>query len=304
MKSSPLKLYHHIRLKAGDGGKGLISFTKNTRSGFKRPDGGDGGNGGNITIQKSSNIHSFQNLPTLMIGNNGFQGKKNSQKGGKGEDKTVCIPLNVTTKPEIFSEKLTFILKGGRGLPGNHSNGFSDQLKNVAVGEELDLFITLKEFDFAILGPPNSGKTTLINRLCGTKYDTSFYPGNSLSVNIGCLSMENLKNCGFVESNNPTIVDIPGIVELSDFVAHHNILSMSKKIIIISDDTSFKEHFNIISKLEIFDKSLITKVNSFILSKVDKINIYEGSSHLSKPFLGLSSIAGTGIQSLIDKLVS
>jgi GTPase len=301
MKYLPSKLHHYVVLKAGNGGKGLISFTKNTRSGIKRPDGGDGGDGGDIIIRKSPNIHRLQNIPSIILGSNGFQGKKNGKKGARGDDKTVSIPLNVITDPDIFKEKPIFVVRGGKGLHGNHSMAFSSQQRGVEIGENLNLYLSFKEFDFALIGPPNSGKTTLINKLCGTKYETSFFPGNSSSINVGSLNSKN-SVCGYFY--NVTVVDIPGIVDLADFIAYHKILSMSRNIIILSEDANLLEHLNLMSKLEIFDKNLMPKVNSFVLSKADKIIIPAESSYLSKPVIYLSSLGGAGIQNLREIMIS
>ena len=172
------------------------------------------------------------------------------------------------------------------------------------MGENLNLLIKLKEVDYAFIGPPNSGKTTLINKLCGTNFDVSFIPGNTASVNIACLNKNNFKICEKEDFCDITILDIPGLLDIRDFLTYHKVLCMSKNIIILSDDTSLMEHQRFLSELKIFDRNLMAKVSSIVLTKNDEGSTAKESNQIcSIPLLKISSVSGIGIQDLIGKMI-
>src|SRR5215207_9245868 len=59
----------------------------------------------------------------------------------------------------------------------------------------------------ALIGNPNTGKTTLFNALCGARARTSNYPGTTTTVRTGTLD----------RNDQIEVVDVPGLYDL-----HHN----------------------------------------------------------------------------------
>mgnify|MGYP000049861163 CR=1 FL=1 len=109
---------------AGNGGEGVVSFGKGSKSG---PDGGNGGKGGDVYIVTSSNLtllNQFQPKPNVSA-ENGRNGSKDKKAGRMGEDLILNLPIgslikDSNTKEEFeldtINEKFLFCVGGGGGI--------------------------------------------------------------------------------------------------------------------------------------------------------------------------------------------
>jgi len=208
-----------IRLKAGDGGNGCISFFRGPHLPKGGPDGGDGGRGGSIYFQASHHLQSlldFKYRPEFKA-QRGQDGQGRNCHGRSGEDLLIEVPIGTQIKnPEgeilydiLDPKEKVLVAKGGRGGKGNDNFKSSTcQAPRIATpgseGEELEFFLELKSLcDIGLVGFPNAGKSTLLGALTSAKPKVGAYPFTTLQPHLGV-----------VESSLRLLVaDIPGLVE-------------------------------------------------------------------------------------------
>jgi len=174
-----------IKITAGKGGDGLVSFRREKYVPKGGPDGGDGGDGGDIFIISDDNAHTLFEYARKKDwpAENGVNGKPKRQKGKDGQDLNLRVPSGTLVKSHervIYDftktgEKI-LIARGGRGGWGNvHFATATSQsplfAKKGEPGEELSLKLELKLIaDIGLIGLPNSGKSTLLtNFQCPAK---------------------------------------------------------------------------------------------------------------------------------------
>ncbi|MBC7320316.1 GTPase ObgE [bacterium] len=182
-----------IKVKGGDGGPGALSFHREKYLPKGGPDGGDGGKGGDVYVVGDENLETlnFYHSKKKLVAESGSQGQGNRKSGRDGADLYIRVPLgtcvyNADTGKflgEILSpsDKL-LVAKGGKGGRGN-SNFLSNRYRAPQVaekgepGEEVRITLVLKSItDVAIIGLPNSGKSTLLSLLTNAKPKIAEYP--------------------------------------------------------------------------------------------------------------------------------
>ncbi|HXW35301.1 MAG TPA: GTPase ObgE [Acidimicrobiales bacterium] len=213
-----------LHVKGGDGGAGCVSFRREAHVSKGGPDGGDGGRGGDVWLVASNNQSSllgFRDHPHRRAGN-GTHGQGKQRSGARGEDLEVAIPLGTTVK--TLDGRLVADLSragdrwlaasGGRGGRGNarfltnrrRAPSFAEQGE---LGEEgwFDLELKLLA-DVALVGFPNSGKSTLISRLSAAKPKIADYPFTTLHPNLGFVRVGRRG-----DETEFVIADVPGLIE-------------------------------------------------------------------------------------------
>ncbi len=209
-----------IHVKGGDGGAGCVSFRREayvTRGG---PDGGDGGDGGSVWLVADPNVSSllgFHDQP-FRRAPNGTHGKGAKRHGHRGESITVAVPIGTTVRSlqgEVLADLSEPGVKwraaeGGRGGHGNakflsnrrRAPHFAEQGE---VGEEFWFDLELKLVaDVALVGLPNTGKSTLVSVMSAAKPKIADYPFTTLVPNLGVARYD---DTDFV------IADVPGLIE-------------------------------------------------------------------------------------------
>jgi GTP-binding protein len=208
-----------VHLKAGDGGAGAVSFRREAHVAFGGPDGGDGGKGGDIWLVADHNVASllaFRDHPhrRAASGTHGRGGKRHGRSGG---DLEVAVPEGTVVK-DLEGEVLADLAeagarwlaaRGGRGGRGNarfisnlrRAPRFAEQGE---VGEERWLNLELRLLaDVALVGFPNSGKSTLISRISAARPKVASYPFTTLEPHLGVVR---------VGDGDFVVADIPGLV--------------------------------------------------------------------------------------------
>lgn len=211
-----------IRVEAGDGGNGIISFLREKFISKGGPNGGDGGDGGDVYLQADENLNTlvdyqFEKYHSAERGENG--GSVNCT-GKRGLDLVLKVPVgtravDVDTE-EVIGDLTTngqklMVAKGGwHGLgnarfasstnrtPRKKTNGTPGELRNL----RLELLLLA---DVGLLGLPNAGKSTLIRAVSAAKPKVADYPFTTLVPNLGVVRVESHRS--FV------IADIPGLIE-------------------------------------------------------------------------------------------
>ncbi|MDD3051845.1 MAG: GTPase ObgE [Candidatus Cloacimonetes bacterium] len=282
--------YARIKISAGDGGHGCISFRREKFVPKGGPDGGDGGNGGDVVLVGDENINTlltyrYQKFFNAQKGQNG-SGK--NQTGRSGEDILIKVPLGT----EIFElieedkQKLCEVLhhdqriviaKGGRGGRGNSRftssvNQAPRYAEDGTLGEEKELELVLKLMaDVGLVGFPNAGKSTLISRISNARPKVADYKFTTLEPSLGVVQVGDYSS--FV------MADIPGIIEGAhegkglglQFLRH---IQRTKTLLFLIDVNSNDPlyDFQVLKKeLHLYDPYLDKKPHVIALSKIDTI---------------------------------
>lgn len=297
-----------IKLTAGKGGDGRVSFLHEKYREKGGPDGGDGGDGGSIFIVTDPSINTLYNYKTKtrLKAENGENGKMRKKAGATADDLYIKVPIgtviyNEETGEEIFDlmeeKEAVLVARGGEGGYGNaHFVSSVRQAPKVAEigekGEEKTVRFELKMIaDIGLIGLPNVGKSTLLSVVSAAKPKIADYPFTTLVPNLGVVSGDDFG----IEEFSFVIADIPGLIEgasrgkgLGDEFLRH--VERTQVLIHIIDSTSqdFVKDFNDINKeLEVFNKDLIQKPQIVALSKSDlsddfSANLKKLKAHLKK----------------------
>lgn len=211
-----------IRVEAGKGGDGCLSFRREKFIPFGGPNGGDGGDGGSVYLQVEPNLNTLVDFHYNRIhkASNGQNGMGNDCTGKSGADLVLQVPLgtsvfDVDTEELIGdlaheNDKLLVAQGGWHGL-GNarfksSTNRAPRQTTKGTLGESRNLRLSLKVLaDVGLLGLPNAGKSTLIRAVSAATPKVADYPFTTLYPNLGVVRVD--------VSRSFVIADIPGLIE-------------------------------------------------------------------------------------------
>ena len=210
-----------IKVQAGSGGNGAVSFHREKFVAAGGPDGGDGGRGGNIVLQGCESINTLIDFKykRKFIAQNGQNGGTNRCFGKSAPDLVIKVPVGTVVKnaesgqvmADIVDESPVVIARGGKGGWGNsHFATPTRQIPRYAKpgipGEGFELILELKLLaDVGLVGYPNVGKSTLISVVSGAKPVIANYHFTTLYPNLGVVYVD--EGVSFV------MADIPGIIE-------------------------------------------------------------------------------------------
>jgi GTPase len=211
-----------IRVEAGDGGNGVISFRREKYIPKGGPDGGDGGDGGSVYLIADENLNTLVDyrFDRIHRAQRGQNGQGSNCTGRSGEDLTLKVPVGTRATDvdtgEVLGDltrhgKKLMVAKGGfHGLgnarfksstnraPRQKSDGTPGDVRNL----KLELMLLA---DVGLLGLPNAGKSTFIRSVSAAKPKVADYPFTTLIPNLGVVRVEGQRS--FV------IADIPGLIE-------------------------------------------------------------------------------------------
>lgn len=277
-----------IKIKAGNGGNGAVSFRKEKYVAAGGPDGGDGGRGGNIVFQVDDNLATladfrYKRKYTASNGENGSGGRKN---GRRGEDLIIKVPRGTIIREtesgavmaDMSGDEPFIAAKGGRGGWGNpHFATPTRQVprfaKNGTPGEEWEVSLELKLLaDVGLLGFPNVGKSTLVSVVSQAKPIIANYHFTTITPVLGVVSLG--------EGSSFVMADIPGLIEGAgdgvglghEFLRH---VDRCRLLVHIVDAAGSEgrdpiEDFEIINReLEKFDPELAKRPQIVAANKID-----------------------------------
>ncbi len=281
--------YAKIFVKAGDGGKGIVSFRREKFVPKGGPDGGDGGKGGDVILKASKDENTLRlfRFKRKFIAENGAIGGSNNRTGRSGDDIIIKVPVGSIIKDidgSILADldrdaQEAVIAKGGKGGKGNASFATSTNrapriAKDGQKGEEKELVIELKLLaDVGLVGFPNAGKSSLIRAVSNAKPEVANYPFTTLKPHLGYV---------YFNDRDFIIADIPGIIEGAhggkglglQFLRHIERTSVLLFVLDILDNP--KEALDkLIFELAEYDDKILKKKKAVVLNKIDLVENLE-----------------------------
>ncbi|QSH57057.1 Obg family GTPase CgtA [Photobacterium damselae subsp. damselae] len=278
-----------IRVDAGDGGNGVVSFRREKYVPKGGPDGGDGGDGGDVYLVADENLNTlidyrFQRFYAAERGENGRGG---NCTGKRGEDIILSVPVGTRAVDEETGEVIAdltehgmklMVAKGGfHGLgntrfkssvnraPRQKTMGTKGEIRHL----RLELLLLA---DVGMLGLPNTGKSTFIRAVSAAKPKVADYPFTTLVPSLGVVRAG--ADRSFV------VADIPGLIEgAADgaglgirFLKHlERCRVLLHMIDLLPADGSdpVENTFTIINELEQYSEKLTGKPRWLVFNKVD-----------------------------------
>lgn len=211
-----------IKVFAGNGGNGCLSFRREKYIPRGGPDGGDGGDGGSVILEADENLNTMVDYRFVRSyrAENGETGRSRNCTGKSGEDLILRVPVGTTIIDEDSAEVLgdlaahgdrLIVAQGGWHGLGNaryksSTNRAPRQTSPGTEGEQRALKLELKVLaDVGLLGLPNAGKSTLIRAVSAARPKVADYPFTTLVPNLGVVKVDAHRS--FV------VADIPGLIE-------------------------------------------------------------------------------------------
>jgi GTP-binding protein len=211
-----------IRVQAGNGGHGTLSFRREKYVERGGPDGGDGGHGGSVFLVADSSINTLADFRVARRfgAESGKAGAGRNKTGRSGVDLNVNVPtgtvINDVDTGELIADlaapgESIKVADGGRGGQGNarFKSSVNRAPRKITLGtdgEGRHLALELKLLaDVGLVGMPNAGKSTLIRAMSAAKPKVADYPFTTLHPNLGVVAVGPLQS--FV------MADVPGLIE-------------------------------------------------------------------------------------------
>ncbi len=299
-----------LSVSSGAGGPGSVSF--NNLNSKTKPSGGSGGDGGSVILQVNKELPDLSHIMSnsSLKAENGGPGNKNFQNGTSGENLIIEVPkgTQVFIDDEMYADlhdnnSSYELITGSKGGRGNYEL-ISKRNPNPQICEQgikrksLDVKLSYSLYsDISIVGLPNAGKSTLIQKLTNSKAKIGDYEFTTTSPNIGVLNNS---------ESLITICDLPGLLEgasdgvgMGRRVLKH--LRNTKFIIYLIDPLN--EKFNISSQISMLEDELFKFDENY--QSIKKLIVINKSDKLTTPneeYLNISCLNEHGIEILVSKI--
>ena len=275
-----------LKVKSGDGGKGVVTWRTEKYVPKGGPSGGDGGDGGSVYVEADENLYTLMVLShnKNVFAGDGESGGRREQTGAGGEDKVIRVPPGTVVKETDTGMVLGEVTEDGqricvaKGGQGGRGNAFFKSSTNQAPrhaqpgekGEERHLTFELKLMaDVGLVGFPNAGKSTLVSAISAAEPKVADYPFTTLTPQLGMIYVSDFET--FV------MADIPGIIEDAhegkglglQFLRHIERTSVLLFVIPITSKDLHEEYEQLVHELESYEADLMEKPHVIALSKVD-----------------------------------
>jgi GTP-binding protein len=286
-----------LKVQAGNGGRGSVSFRREKFVPLGGPDGGDGGSGGSVYLRAEPGINTLADfrITRTYRAQNGEPGGGRDCTGRGGDDLHVSVPMGTVVTDSDTAEVIgdltmpgqgLLVAQGGRGGWGNarfktSTNRAPRQHGSGLPGERRTLQLELKLIaDVGLLGLPNAGKSTLIRAVSAARPKVADYPFTTLHPNLGVVSVG--------EHRSFVMADIPGLIEGAAegaglgirFLKHLQRTRLLLHLVDIAppdpDADPVKDARAIAAEVKKFSKSLARTPRWLVLNKLDLLETSEG----------------------------
>ena len=315
-----------IRVAAGAGGNGCLSFRREKYVPKGGPDGGDGGRGGHVVLQTDINTDSLISLffnPEQRAPSGGH-GKGKQMHGRNGRDLVIKVPCGTEVWDSETEQKLCdlvspgeefLVARGGKGGLGNphwqtstHQTPFEHT--DGQPGEERSLRLELKLMaDVGLVGFPNAGKSSIVSKISHAHPKIAAYAFTTLNPIIGTVIYD--------EFSRFTVADIPGLVKnahegvgLGDRFLRH--IERSGCLAYVLDMSGSEgrdprdDYATLLNELKHYNAALLDRPFVVVANKMD---LPEAAEHLAefkrstglKP-IPVSAASGEGLEGLKQRL--
>src|SRR2546421_5092616 len=274
-----------IRVQAGRGGHGGLSFRREKHVPKGGPDGGDGGRGGDVVVVADPDrrdLSRFAREKWFQAGHGGGGGGQ-QKHGADGQDVELHVPVGT----QGFDEEGRLVVdlagpgadalvaRGGGGGRGNRR--FASPTRQTPrfaetglPGEEAELELRLKLLaDAALVGLPNAGKSSLIARISNARPKVADYPFTTLAPVLGTVDAP--------DGRQLTVADVPGLIEGAsegvglghEFLAHLERAQLLLHVIDASEGDADERWHAIDHELEAYGAELDERQQVIVLNKTD-----------------------------------
>ncbi len=322
-----------VKVEAGNGGNGHVSFRREKYIPFGGPDGGDGGDGGSVYLEGSEALNTLVDMRfnRLLRAEHGERGQSRNCTGKGGDDLVVPVPLGTIVYDDGTDELIGDVTKEGQKLlvasGGFHglgntrykssTNRAPRQFSPGSEGEHRVLRLELKVLaDVGTLGLPNAGKSSLIRAISSAQPKVANYPFTTLHPSLGVVRADELRS--FV------IADIPGIIEgaaegagLGNLFLRH--LARNNLLLHVVDVEPYESDIDpvkaaraVIEEIEKWGGELAEKPRWLVLNKIDLLPEEEVSNYCQMivdelkwegPVFMVSAIRKQGTNQLVHEIM-
>jgi GTP-binding protein len=319
-----------IRVQAGSGGDGVVSFRREKFVPLGGPDGGDGGHGGDVLIKADDDVTSLKTFRWKGVyrAQDGADGRGKKMHGKDGACRVLPVPVGtvVINKIQIGDDTIVadlnefgqqvVVARGGRGGLGNtHFASSTNQAPQIAqkgeAGEGKSIILELKLIaDVGIIGYPNVGKSSLMAAASAAKPKIASYPFTTMEPVLGV---------ALVDHRSFVLAEIPGLIAGAslgrglghDFLRH---VVRTKILIHMLDGESVSpvdDMIKVNNELNIFDSALAQKQQLVVVNKIDLPKVQARIAGLRDAFSQagiiihfVSAVTGEGVAELMAKTLA
>jgi len=302
-----------IRVEAGKGGPGAVSFRREKFVPKGGPDGGDGGKGGSVVFVVDPNVRTLLDFQAakLFRATPGASGSSKTSSGKDGKDLLIRVPPGTQVTDADTGEPLADLVEaattwvaaaGGKGGRGNAqfktaTNQAPRRADAGLPGEERNLELELKLVaDCGLVGFPNAGKSTLLAAVSSAKPKIAAYPFTTLRPVLGVVRLD--------EERTFVLEDIPGLIEGAsggkglghEFLRHIERTRILAFIIDVTTEDPAAAGAVLERELEAWSPELMTKPRLLVYSKADLLPAEEAAARAAADgAIALSAATGAGL---------
>ena len=312
-----------IKVQAGSGGDGAVSFRREKYVPRGGPDGGDGGRGGNVLLRTTTDVQDLSHLAGVHLfkAPDGGPGRGKKRRGADGDDIYLDLPPGTLVTRAETGEMLLDLdepdetlvaARGGRGGRGNtHFKSPTNQAPREAEeggeGGELLLDLELKLIaDVGLVGLPNAGKSTLLSRISAAHPKVASYPFTTLTPNIGIAETPDFARI--------VVADVPGLIRgahtgvgLGDeFLRHVERTSTLAYVIDAAGEDPVGDFHTLRDEVASYSEEVAAKPSFVVANKIDLPTAAEGLQRLrealGEEIVPISALTGKGLEALLERL--
>jgi GTP-binding protein len=312
-----------IRVTAGTGGSGCMSFRREKFVPRGGPDGGDGGNGGSVYVRADPNLSTLLDYRyrTHWKATRGQHGKGSNKTGKSGEDITLPVPPGTVVRDadtdeilgELIEPGLTLLVaKGGRGGRGNArfatpTHQAPREWEPGGEGQARRIELVLKLIaDVGLVGQPNAGKSTLLSVVSAAHPKIAEYPFTTLQPYLGVV--------GLTDGRSFVMADIPGIIEGAhegkglghQFLRHIERTRVLAMLVPVDDPELQTTYETLRAEVATYSEVVAAKPHVVVLTKADLLGPDSVPPTIDAPdadaTVVISAVANRGLDDLKEAL--